>query len=244
MDAVGLRGIGSTLMSAVLPPDQEERLKTVFLGERPGFYVEVGANDPVAGSQSWHLEQAGWSGILIEPLPDLAKKLRETRKGLVFNCACSSPSNSGKRMQLHVLGPLSSFSPQLMDYRATPVATIDVATHTLDDVLSLARAPIPIDFLSIDVEGHEIEVLTGFDFERWAPRLILIEDHLRTLSRHRFLSSRGYRLYRRTGLNNWYVPQASPHRPSLIGRLQLIRKFYLGLPVRLFRDNQRRRITA
>ena len=53
-----------------------------------------------------------------------------------------------------------------------------VPTRTLDSILEEAEAPAPIDLLSIDVEGHETEVLRGFDFGRWQPLLILIEDHV------------------------------------------------------------------
>ena len=54
-------------MRAILPPDDETRLVRDFFGGVPGFFVDVGANDPQLGSQSWHLEQAGWTGILVEP---------------------------------------------------------------------------------------------------------------------------------------------------------------------------------
>jgi FkbM family methyltransferase len=46
---------------------------------------------------------------------------------------------------------------------------IDVKVRTLDEVLSEAKAQVPIDLMSVDVEGHELEVLSGFDFERWQP---------------------------------------------------------------------------
>ena len=57
--------------------------------------------------------------------------------------------------------------------------------RTLDDILEQAEAPMPIDFVSIDVEGHEVEVLSGFDLARWRPRLILVEDHVTNLATHR-----------------------------------------------------------
>ena len=62
--------------------------------------------------------------------------------------------------------------------------------RTLDEILTEARAPSPIDLLSVDVEGHELDVLRGFDFARWRPRLILLEDHVGNLDKHRFLSAR------------------------------------------------------
>ena len=79
-------------------------------------------------------------------------------------------------------------------------------TRTLDSILEEADAPVPIDLLSIDVEGHETEVLRGFDFSRWQPLLILVEDHVNNLQTHRYLKRSGYRLIRRLGHNGWYVP--------------------------------------
>ena len=57
-------------MRAILPPDDETRLVRDFFGGATGYFVDVGANDPQVGSQSWHLEQEGWTGILVEPQPD------------------------------------------------------------------------------------------------------------------------------------------------------------------------------
>ena len=59
---------------------------------------------------------------------------------------------------------------------------IQVPVTTLDDILVEGGAPQPLDFLSVDVEGHEIEVLRGFNFARWQPRLILLEDHTTELT--------------------------------------------------------------
>lgn len=212
-----------------------------FFENRPaGFFVEVGANDPVQGSQTWHLEQAGWSGLLVEPQPDLAEKLRQMRKAKVFAVACSSPRYEGGTLPLHIAGPFSSFDPKLMVAGVEAGAPIEVPVRTLDSLLSEAGAPVPIDFLSVDVEGHEIDVLSGFDFARWRPRLILLEDHVVNLTKHHFMRRAGYKLVRRTGLNAWYVPPERAFALGWFGRWQMLRKYYLGLPFRILRDFLRR----
>ena len=92
-------------MRAIFPPDPEPRLKEEFFGgARNGFFVDVGANEPEFGSQTWHLERLGWDGILIEPQPQLADRLRQARRARVYAVACSSPANSGKTMMLNVAG--------------------------------------------------------------------------------------------------------------------------------------------
>ena len=228
-------------MRTVFPDDRvEDRLKAEFFGDkRDGFFVEVGANDPQRGSQTWQFERIGWSGVLIEPQPDLAARLRGARRARVVAAACSSPDQAGRLMPLYLSGPYSSLDAKLAVTTIKPEGAVEVPVRTLDDILAEANAPSPVDFVSIDVEGHELAVLEGFDVARWRPRLILLEDHLISLSAHRHLSESGYRLIRRTGLNGWYVPRREA--PALgLGSLQLVRKYYLGLPVRIVRERKRR----
>jgi FkbM family methyltransferase len=225
---------------AVFKPEFEVPLVREFFRDTPnGFFVEVGANDPKKDSQSFHLEEAGWIGILVEPLPELASELRRVRKARVFEVACSSPDRAGQTMTLHVAGPFSSFDPHLAVTGMRADRTVDVKVDTLDHVLVEGGAG-NIDLMSVDVEGHELEVLSGFDFQRWQPRLILLEDHVSSLDKHRFMQRAGYRLMRRTGLNGWYVPAAAAPKLDLVGRWQIFRKYYLALPFRMFRDWRRR----
>ena len=220
--------------------ENEPYLVQNFFSGAAGYFVEVGANHPRDGSQSWHLEQHGWSGILIEPHPELADKLRQERRAKVFAVACSSPKNDGKRLPYYVAGPLSTLDRAAMAPGSQPKAIIDVRARTLNSILTEAGAPQPIDFLSIDVEGHEIEVLRGFDFTRWRPRLILLEDHVGNLLKHRFMKSSGYRLVRRTGLNGWYVSTNSHVHFGFFDRWRVLRKYYLALPFRVLRNLSRR----
>jgi FkbM family methyltransferase len=221
-------------------PDHERRLVGAFFGDIKGYFVEVGANEPRTRSQTWHLEQSGWTGVLVEPLPDLAVELRAKRKARVFDVACSSPDNAGRNLSFYVAGPLSSLDRHHMAPGATPERVISVPVRTLDSILAEAGTPIGFDFLSIDAEGHEIEVLRGFDIARWKPRLILLEDHVGNLSKHRYLLGAGYRIIRRYGNNGWYVPRESAAKCRLTDRWEILRKYYLALPFRVLRDLSRR----
>jgi FkbM family methyltransferase len=219
----------------------ESELKEAFFAGAPsGFFVEIGANDPQVLSQTFHLERLGWTGVLVEPQPELAQKLIEKRKAKVFAVACSSPRNAGGGMTLHLAGIHSSFDPQLNISTIRPDGTLTVPVRTLDDILTEAGAPVPIDFVSIDIEGHEIEALEGFDLARWRPRLLLIEDLCMDLRLNRYLTGRGYRWVRRTGLNDWYMPQESALPVDFVGRLQFLRKHVLGVPFRHMREALRR----
>jgi FkbM family methyltransferase len=226
-------------MGRHITDDDERRMIANFLGGTPGYFVDVGANHPQHGSQTWPLEQAGWRGLLIEPQPDLAQQLRAERRATVIAVACSSPQNAGKTMPFFLAGGGSSLSPDGMVPGAIPVGTIEVPVRTLDAVLSEAEAPAPLDFLSVDVEGHEVDVLRGFSFQRWRPRLILLEDHVGNLRKHRYLTAAGYRLVRYTHINAWYVPADATVAIGWRDRVELVRKYYLALPIRKLRNFSR-----
>ena len=227
---------------AVHPSHEEEqaRVREFFGGDSSGYFVEVGANHPTHGSQTWHLAQTGWIGVLVEPQPGLAAFLVTSRKARVFAAACSSPDNAGQSLPLHVDGARSALDRDRMAPGAQAAYVIVVPTRTLDSILEEAAAPIPIDLLSIDVEGHETEVLRGFDFNRWQPLLILIEDHVNSLQTHRYLKKSGYRLIRRLGHNGWYVPADESYHIASSDRWEILRKYYLALPFRLIRNTSRR----
>ena len=224
-------------MQAIYGPHDEQALVRELLGAGPGagggVFVDVGANDPVINSQTWHLERLGWTGVLIEPIPECAERLRKERKAQVFQGACGEGEGV---MQLHVAGVYSSLLPTR---EGSVDGVVRVRVRRLDDVLQEAGFD-HVDLVSIDVEGFELAVLRGFTLERWQPKLVLIEDHVGDLSKHRYLTSRGYRLVRRTGVNAWYVPRDSAFRVEGWGRWQLFRKYFLGLPLRKLRNALRR----
>jgi hypothetical protein len=104
---------------------------------------------------------------------------------------------------------------------------------TLDRVLEEAHAS-EIDFISLDVEGMELDVLRGFDLARWQPSLLLIEDFFVDHEKHRYLKCFGYKLIRRTGYNNWYVPRKTAASLLSVSTprelFRLARKFWLNPP--------------
>jgi hypothetical protein len=142
-------------------------------------------------------------------------------------------------MKLHVAGALSALDRDRMAPGAQPERVIEVPARTLDGVLIEACAPRQLDFLSIDVEGHELEVLSGFDFAHWRPRLVLLEDHVGNLKKHRFLRAAGYRLIRRLENNGWYIPRNAAFRVAPRERWEIVRKYYLALPFRMARNASR-----
>ena len=177
---------------------------------------------------------------MIEPLTDHAERIRKERNTKVIQVACGSPAQHGSFMKIGILGGMSTMREDRFseDYRYSEFETVKVVT--LDSILSDENAP-SVDFISIDVEGAEMFVLAGFDIERWKPSLVLIEDHIENDDIHRFMKIHGYKRVRRTGDNSWYVPRDHDFFVSPFGRWQLLRKYYLGRPLRIIRTRRWRR---
>lgn len=216
-------------------PAIEQQLVQAFFAGHKGFYVDVGANDPVLDSQSQHLELLGWQGLLVEPDPDCCELLRKNRSGTVVQMACSSPENAGKQLQLNRAGPHSTLEDKPIAPGAVVRSTVAVRCDTLDAMLQSHCVEAGFDLLSMDIEGHELVALSGFTFSRWRPQLVLLEDHVIHLDKHRLMRGNGYQLLMRTGLNSWYVPANFSYSYSLYARFEYLRKYYLGLPLRKFR---------
>lgn len=185
------------------PAHHERSLVAAWLGDEPGTFVEVGAGDPIRGSQTYHLELQGWSGLLVEPSPDLANALKATRKATVVPVACTGPG-SGSMLQLWLLGWEAR---SILLPGDVPRGTVRVSARTLDEIL-IEAGVVSFDFLSIDVAGTEADVLSGFTASRFRPRLILVDDRVDFGRSHRLMRAYDYVLFRRTGHNAWFVPRA------------------------------------
>ena len=213
-------------------PDGEQELVRGFFDTKPsGFYVDVGANDPTIESQTWHLEKIGWDGLLIEPLQAYCELLKAQRKGRVIQYACSSPENHDTVLRMVVAGGHSTLNDEPIALGTKSEEYQNVTCRTLDSILEDNNAP-QIDFISVDIEGHEMEMFKGFSLQRWNPRLVLLEDHVVSHAKHHFMTAHGYQLIMRTGLNSWYVPAAEGFTLSWFAKLQMFRKFWLGLLLR------------
>ncbi len=217
---------------------EKELIRDYFNHKINGYFVEVGANDPIAlNSQSWHLEnQLQWKGVLVEPNPIFIQQCRERRPGAIsFACACVEneqeqevtlyiPLLDGKEMDVH-----AGIDKNIDDFNYRQHKEVKVPSRTLNSILNEVDA-IAVDMLSIDVEGAELQVLKGFDIQKYQPRLILLEDKHLYLTKHHYLKRQGYILVKRTGLNFWYVPKGAkrPEQDAL-EKLKLLKRMYISI---------------
>lgn len=218
---------------------EKSQIRQFFHHLQDGVCVEVGANEPVSVcSQSLHLEEKlNWHCVLIEPNPSLAQKAVRLRpKAKVFEVACTCPENIGT-MILNI--PLDETSQEVTGHASLEKNadehnyqnhnSIEVKADTLTNVLQ-AQNIQHIDFLSIDVEGAEMDVLQGLDFSIYQPHLILLEDKHLYLKKHFFLKKQGYKLVRRLNRNCWYIPKATLPPPiSVLEKLKLLKRMYISI---------------
>lgn len=183
---------------------------------RNGFFVEFGATNGVDLSNTCLLERAyGWQGILAEPFPVWHGALAANRKVAVdHRCVWTA---SGEMLSF-----VASPAPELAGLRACADSDthverrmagsheIEVETVSLLDLLEQHGAPRDIDYLSVDTEGSELDILSAFDFSRYRIRIVSVEHNYMDATREgirQVLEAYGYRreFEQFSNWDDWYV---------------------------------------
>jgi FkbM family methyltransferase len=157
---------------------EDYHLARAFAGQRDGFYIDVGAGHPVCDNVSCWFYLQGWRGIVVEPQDDLIDlyglvRPRDIRESCVLGRTVGEAN-------FHAVERLHGFSSILEQAAAQATnfgATFRSRKATMKTLASLCteHGVERIDFLKIDVEGAEGEVLAGGDFTRWRPRVVVAE---------------------------------------------------------------------
>ena len=154
-----------------------------------GTYVEAGANNGITQSNTYYFEKfRGWSGLLIEPIPEKAKECRRNRpNSIIENCALGSMEQDNSVLNLTYCDLMtvaegSMASPDAISDHVSKGSSLQkvksydfrIACHSLSALLEKHNLR-KIDLLSLDVEGFEVNVLDGLDLDAHAPSYILVE---------------------------------------------------------------------
>jgi len=183
---------------------------------RNGFFVEFGATNGIDLSNTYLLEKVfNWSGILAEPGIQWHKSLKDNRSAFIeTDCVWSKTGESLGFMELEngEFSTLESFSDN-DDHKRSKKSfkKRQVTTISLEDMLIKYNAPKKIDYLSIDTEGSEYDILKDFDFNKYDISIITCEHNF-TDSRkkiYELLVSNGYvRKYSGASkFDDWFVKQ-------------------------------------
>jgi len=153
-------------------------LKKIFYQQEKGFYIDVGCQNPIKNNNTYLLYKKGWEGINIDLDKDNINLFNSARpKDSNFNKAISSDIKNVELYFYHKKSPINTIDKKTSDFQKAKVTSIKkINTDTLDNIILNSKYKNhTFDLLSIDVEGHELDVLKGFDLYKYSPKVIVVE---------------------------------------------------------------------
>ena len=223
-------------------------LSRIFKGES-GTYVDVGACHPIIDSVTYAFYKRGWTGINFEPTLTMFERLEAVRpRDNNLNLAVSNENGSGVFYECPSHLPLSTMNAVVAEEIRQSGGVLEerpIQVQTLSAALT-EQGVEDIDFLKVDVEGHEMEVLSGNDWARFRPTVLVIEStHPRTVrGEHEkweeIILEANYLFATFDGLNRYYLKQeASEYLEELSRPLSVFDKhvsFRQFAQIRFLRD--------
>jgi len=183
-----------------------------FKNIKDGYFVEIGASNGIIFSNTFLLEKNhNWKGICIEPSVDEFVDLQKNRQSHCVNKAVYSKSGLKMEFIKKLDGLLSGLKEHynFEAWKTVPTEKIyTVETETLTDILDRYKAPKYIHYMSIDVEGAEVEILKGIDFSKYRFGLLNVEHNYNTTQRKQqraILESNGYKFLKQNDFDDYYV---------------------------------------
>jgi FkbM family methyltransferase len=199
-------------------PGLQAILAGVFGVKKDGTFVEVGAMDGIAYSNTYQLAELGWEGLCIEPVPHLFQKLVANHinhpKMTLVNMFVSSKAGE---IDMFEHDEMFTGDPEWLrkiDNFARKPKVATVKTETLDVILNKAGIVPEFDLLVIDVEGHEMSVLSGFSIAYWHPKLVIVEScayaenemlHMHADAIHHYFNDNWYERIWADKINSIYI---------------------------------------
>jgi FkbM family methyltransferase len=166
-------------------------LAKMFSGVTDGFFLDVGSGHGTIGSNTKALEERGWTGICVDPFPTHMEGRTCVMEKVVVS------HSAGQVVKFHTHSGLGGIADTLGKWKeeAQKSPAVELATTTLADVLARNNAPPFIHFMSIDIEGAELDALKGIPFDKYRFGSMAIEHNDEEPKRTdilKFLEERGY----------------------------------------------------
>jgi FkbM family methyltransferase len=184
--------------------------EAVFPGVKNGFFLDVGSGDGTFMSNTKALEQKGWTGICVDPFP----RNMQDRTCQIFKEVVSN--EAGKRVKLWaaeewsgIVDTLEPLHKETMQKDTAP-PIVEFTTVTLADILERAKAPRFIHYVSMDIEGGEINALKGFPFDKYQIGALTVEHNYLEPKRSEIkalMESHGYKRVHTSVRDDFYVPR-------------------------------------
>ena len=192
--------------------DEDKFMNALFSEDYKGVCVEVGAYNGESGSNTYFFEKKGWSSLCIEPIPSQYEKCKVIRKNCV-NYAVSDSNKEDVSFTIFNIGnddnesAMSSLEPDIRlieshKHMINSTVEIKVKCRTLTSILDDANFSKEIDFISIDTENTELNVLKGFDFSKYSVKYFIIENNFNEPACEHYLKEFGYIKLHRIAVND------------------------------------------
>lgn len=192
---------------------EDQFINSMFNGRSYGTCVEVGAYDGISLSNTYHFERKGWNALCIEPIPSAYEKCKKIRKLTYQSCVGKEDKDDVEFHIFHLhdnLCAISSLEPdaRLIDshrHLLTNQTTCKTKIRTLNTIFKELDYPKDIDFISIDTENTELDVLKGLDLDMYNVKVFVIENNFDEPFCADYLRPYGYSRIHRIAVNDFFV---------------------------------------
>ena len=153
-------------------------IENIFRNKKKGLYIDVGCQHPIKNNNTYLLNKKGWKGINIDLDKDNIDLFNISRPyDENINIAISNKIGETDLFFYHKKSPINTIDKKISEYQNAKVTQIKkIKTDTLNNIISASKYnKSKFDLLSIDVEGHELQVLQGLDFDHHSPDVIVVE---------------------------------------------------------------------
>lgn len=184
----------------------------VFGAKKEGFFLDVGGNNPIEINNTYLLEQKGWTGMAFEPVKAQAEQWEDARSTPCYNIAIGDKEGEVEFTEMNVdafsgIGAAKYYADNL-----SAVTTYKVRQRTLANILKEKEIK-HVDFVSIDVEGYEMNVLKGIDFEAVDITCFSIENNrdgqiMPDMELRKFMIQKGYKLVARLLIDDVFIKES------------------------------------
>lgn len=153
-------------------------IKDIFRNKKKGFYVDVGCQNPIKNNNTYLLHKKGWFGLNIDLDKDNIDFFNVSRPNDEnINTAISNKVGQTDLYFYHRKSPINTIDKSTSDFQKANISQIKkIQTNTLNNILNNSKYKnTKINLLSVDVEGHELQVFEGLDFNLYKPEVIVVE---------------------------------------------------------------------
>jgi FkbM family methyltransferase len=197
---------------------EDSFLNDLFAGIKNGICIEIGAYDGRECSNTLYFEERGWDCLCIEANPTQYNKCKLIRKNTI-HCAVSNKNkdnmpfyvyqmNDGNEAPISSLEPDSRLIKSHMHIMSKEPTKVDVSCRTLTSILDDLNYAKIIDFVSVDTENTELDVLKGIDFSKYFIKVFIVENNYDEPFCEDYLKTFGYKKIHRTGVNDIYMQES------------------------------------